>query len=958
MDQSVPPAHLQTGYSAATPLDQITALKAIKNDISGHEARKEVYIRHGLLPLLAQLLSSRSSRSAEEADALHIHIADIIGILARGGPRFVSCILSTNVVSHLLKLLSPHRSTRVALAVLRCVNAVADNLPPFAPGEWSPDRRLANLLYSAEFIGCFSNAIEHDSTDLASQQMCDSVISLLCKTCTEEKQKRALVRAGCLSALAGRFARFIVSEGLVLPDMEAFAMGTPDRRQLPSPVPATAHLSPVLEALSLLVENSKERAQTLLKDSTLATVLPPIHDEFSPSEIRKAPWGTNYFSGTAVPRSRTDLPIELLIPHVPYYERHRSAHQVGFPPLGSVGLIPKRRTSFLPGMPDIPGLASSENNEEAGESPLIPLLLWMVRRHRAKRHLLALRLLVIFYNLNLVRRSRMLSFGALLVPLVIRMLDKDKVDVERLGQGKDLLYQNQLHFSKMSPAVLALLVMDEPELQKVAVDMKAIGKLAALLKTTFDAPTDRRANLWKARKEAQEQRAVATSDNALGVDGPSLADRQVMVFREGILQALAAIAPFNDDYRREICDQGALAQIMRALEPFQQSSISPLNTVVPSHAVGNSASTLLAACGAIRVLTRSVTTLRTKLVDAEVAKAVLKLMSNRDSEVRIAATKVVANLALDFSPMKDAIGDVNVVKKLCEQAHSANASLRFESIWALKQLVLNAKYALKRSVIDELGPSWIKHLIQTNPSDIPPGEIIGLVEKEYPPRLRTRGKSVDADVIMSDESDEGSLSAKLDDSDTNMHETDDDYNRHTIEHDTMIQEQLLDLIRNLFCGEDASRIIEYVFKEMGQEDFFTIMLDRLRSRTVPGATRKENHTMSAPRTVVANVLFVLSHVAAGSSRHRSIIAANDALLRQIQQLFAHSDREIRAQCCWIVINLTYEDAPSERMQCRHRAGLLRSAGYLTQIVRLQNDVDLDVRERARTALHLLQMSTS
>ena len=171
--------------------------------------------------------------------------------------------------------------------------------------------------------------------------------------------------------------------------------------------------------------------------------------------------------------------------------------------------------------------------------------------------------------------------------------------------------------------------------------------------------------------------------------------------------------------------------MLLAMEPFHENVTGPTGI---SRSSGNSAATILAACAAVRALTRSVTVLRTKLVDAEVANAVIKLMSNADLEVRIAATKVLCNLAMDFSPMKESVGETAVVKKLCEQAHSANATLRLESIWALKQLIVNATKKLKQEIVNELGSSWLKLLIKTDPYDIPEGEVIGLVDNAYTPR--------------------------------------------------------------------------------------------------------------------------------------------------------------------------------------------------------------------------------
>jgi hypothetical protein len=491
--------------------------------------------------------------------------------------------------------------------------------------------------------------------------------------------------------------------------------------------------------------------------------------------------------------------------------------------------------------------------------------------------------------------------------------------------------------------------MDDHELQKAAVEAGAIHKLTRSLKVTFDSLQAHNPVMWTPDKGHSAKALASASQTDARRPSPSPVLRQLMQYREGALKALAAIAPFNDDYRKAICDQGILPCIIDSLKPFPSS---PPPAPAPASALGNPAATLLAACSVTQVLTRSVSALRTNLIDAGIAPPVLKLLSNGDPEVKIAATRVVGNLAMDFSPMKETISRQSVIRSLCEQAHAANPRLRFESIWALKQLVLNSSNAVKINVIQELGPSWIKQLISTDPLDIPPGVVIGLVDMDFPPRspyLPEHAQST-GDVMMSEPVEDGCIPEGL------LHEEPphDDPNRHTVEDDTAIQEQLLDFIRNLFCGENASEIIEYLFSEMDQQEFFEIMLTRLRYRTIQGPTRKENKSIPPPTAIVTKVLYIIVHIAANRSRLRNVISAHTTLLRQILLYCGHSSAEIRVQISWIAINLTYGEERSDQQACRVRAQDLQRAGYLSKLTTMTEDVDLDVRERSKTAVHLMR----
>ncbi|KAJ9643804.1 uncharacterized protein PV06_09019 [Exophiala oligosperma] len=929
-------------------------LKRIKYEVSGHLSRKIDYVHHGLLHLLDKALADFIvTPPTDDNDLIFTHAAQVLCVIAHEGPSFVQPILETDILQSLLKCLLQPRSSKTILTILRCLNAVAENMPPSSPGQWVQDGRLADLLYSKQYIQCTTRIVGIAGDTLSSQQACDAMLAVLAKTVTSEQHKRALVDTGMLTILAARLASFVVAEGLVPPGSEALDSDNSVFSILPDPAPPFAHLSPVLEAICLLIERSAERAAMFLSDPSIKVVFPDIKDNFAPFDIRRAPSGAAYFSGGAVPRSCPQGPFDPLLPLTLVLEKSNSPFPP-LPPLGSSIAIPKRRASFRPATSNLQQPSAEQpDTDDLEESSVISWLLYMVRASKGRRRMLAAKLLVHLYSLNFVKKERGTSFTSLLVPILTRMLEVDVLKSDSVRQGNGVYLGNGLHYAKEIPAVLAVLIMDDPDMQRVAVEGGAIATLSTGLKSTFENTSGRKPKPWQPRKAQESHADVSISATKLGGHAPSPAIRREMEYRKGCLQALAAIAPFDDDYRKEICNQGVLNYLLLSLELYQIENIDDPQMEIN----GNSAPVLMAACGIVRVLTRSVQALRTKIIEAEVTKPIIKLMSSTNPEVIIAATQVLANLAIDFSPAKESVLEPSVVKKLCEQAHSANARLRFESLWTLKQLVCNSSRKLKQDVVDELGPSWIKLLIKTNPGDIPEGEVIGLVERDYPPlpgsqRTFSAADKPD-DIVMSEGSGDSSRlpptslvgDAGLDQHGFNM--------RHTPEDDTEIQAQLLDLLRNLFCGENASELVKYIFDEMGQDEFFRIMLDRLRPRTLAGPTRKENVSTPAPTTIVVKVLYILAHICACEPKWRNLITGQQALMKQVLSFSGHEDREVRAQVCWIAINLTYEDDVSERAACKQRAQELQRYGYVTHVRKLEGDPDINVRERAKTAMHLM-----
>lgn len=103
---------------------------------------------------------------------------------------------------------------------------------------------------------------------------------------------------------------------------------------------------------------------------------------------------------------------------------------------------------------------------------------------------------------------------------------------------------------------------------------------------------------------------------------------------QGILLSIASVSALWEPHRRLVLDQRLLVHILFGLS-------------YPS--VGVRA----AACHCIRALSRSVNVLRTDLVEAHAEEQLVRLLSEDENEVvKITAAAAIANLLLDFSPMR------------------------------------------------------------------------------------------------------------------------------------------------------------------------------------------------------------------------------------------------------------------------------------------------------------------
>ncbi|KAL4786743.1 armadillo-type protein [Aspergillus varians] len=990
MTRAVTPPLLLQLQNADSLSSQAAALRGLKNETIGHDQRKETWVQLGLIPILANVLVSHSlGRNAElksgfrhrqlpgtreEANDVCLQAIILFGSLAQGGASFLSPILSSNILPILLSILSSSDCPPpFVLPILRILNSVADRLPLQTQQQWPKDTRLADLLFSTEHIGCLARILGQDYSTHGRLASIELAAGLIGKLCTEEAHKAVLADCGVLDALAVKVASFVVAQGFVFPGAEQHLEDPGALGSLPSPAPRGAKLAPILRAVTVIIEQSKWRAEHFLSSPGIVTVFPKQIPEFAPSDIKKGPWGSTYLSGTAVPRHLGGTPLEYLLPSVPLSQL-KPPSTTNFPPLGQYGQHRRQSHSF-----STPLSSFDSPSVEDDENPVVPWLLYLVRAENGMTRLMAARFMTVLCRLGLTKKYRVSMLCYLLIPILLRMLDKDH-DASDDGVQYGGLVPSTKRIKEEAPGVLAALVVDDQELQKHAVEGDAIKRLSQLLKETYNPINEPSRSMWHAEGQETSQSPVTEpAEYRLGPPGYSPLHCHIMRYRENILKAVAALLPFKDEYRKAVCENGVVPYIIDSLKPLPSALPAEPSNTGNIAADGNPTPTLLAACGAVRMLTRSVSVLRTSLIDAGVSTPLFVLVRHPDIEVQIAATSVICNLALDFSPMKEAIISAEVLPILCEHAHSPNTKLRIESLWALKHVSYNSKNDVKIKIIEGLGPEWIKQVVTQDPTSFLSKRGLGEETDSSTPggmsRPNSTGERIDllnptevfeeGDEEMADPlpSSKFSLDMFLPDATRRrklaLH-GDLDQTTQARQDDIAVQAQTLDLLRNVICGPGGTEMIDHLFKEIGQDLLLDAVADKLRPRSIQLPHRREspNHrALQVPTEILVAVMCFIIHLAAGLPWHRQLLVSHRDLLRYLMGYFNHSHRDVRASCLWVVINLTYEDDASDREGCRKRALELRSVGVLDRLTSLEHDSDLDVRERTKTALHLVNSLT-
>jgi hypothetical protein len=329
-----------------------------------------------------------------------------------------------------------------------------------------------------------------------------------------------------------------------------------------------------------------------------------------------------------------------------------------------------------------------------------------------------------------------------------------------------------------------------------------------------------------------------------------------------------------------------------------------------------------------------------------------------------------------------------VLKILCEHAHSGNVKLRLNALWALKHLVHSADMEVKKSCLEELGQGWLVQLIcddteddvlssvrsrtavfgyneDTDTDDIHMEQFEDEEESRMSDIIDAVGYNPDVKQPLTGSrppSSRGMFSPSTNARLAALRDLETNPARRARKDDIAVQEQGLDFIRNLIGGfnnvgtTETSEMIDFLLNALGQDQIFEILASKLRYKFVNPYTKRgstgngETRIIPPQAEIIAAVEYILVHMAASVPRHRQLVIAQTELLKLLVPHFNHPNKEVRLALCWLVINLTWVDDPHDGQACAQRAQDLKDLGFLGKLENLEHDVELDVRERAKTAV--------
>jgi hypothetical protein len=353
-----------------------------------------------------------------------------------------------------------------------------------------------------------------------------------------------------------------------------------------------------------------------------------------------------------------ELSWDTLIPRVQTLTSKTDPYTKSWPALGSHAAA-CGESARLPSMEALQQGSNRSVVTDESESPLFIWLMYIARRGEGTERLSACYLLALLkkfgerWPLNdPCKTARERHFSYLVIPLIVKMVEESSPSSEQSKKAHALGPQAREEMRSVrerAPLVLAELIAGNKPLQTAAVDARILPTLVQTLKKSFEIVTTSAKPLWQPRSAANQAVDVNIdpASSTLGRSGLSVDILHAFKYRESTLLALAAIAGDQDGLRKLVIEMGAATHIIEALVPCTGSSEQTSTTKN-----GNPDAVLIAACKVTRSLSRSVSVLRTSLIDHGIAQPVFELLTHPSVKVQIAATEVITNLVLEVSPMR------------------------------------------------------------------------------------------------------------------------------------------------------------------------------------------------------------------------------------------------------------------------------------------------------------------
>ncbi|KAF2663435.1 ARM repeat-containing protein [Microthyrium microscopicum] len=971
----IPPS-LELLVAANTIEKKVQALKLLKNDIIGHERRKAATIHQGIIQVLCQAIKAsetskdtrQSVRGAKVAGSartineltlegqMRLQSIFITTSLAHAGNPFIAPLVAGNVVSHLQDALNlDYAHPKITLESLRALVTITSSLWDDPTDSYRElHNNVSNLIIHPGSLA-LESILRLLGADSESQPPDDQLILVLMLlryvSIDCEQRQKIIVSAGILDFLAFKLASWIAG------NQSLFHLNAPYLLSKFNHCPRRGVYSHLVRAIAAIIGKSKYRSARFMSCRDFLTVFPETPEICSSSDVRDRP-------SDELHDSESRVLWERFLPQVSSHtSRSDSYGTASFPPLASK---PQQPTNL--------------------SSDAIAWLIHMARSTTGEERVSTMILLSTILNATRLNTQYERHLALLVIPLLVKMISDYKSSTPTVTSVRSC-----------SDAVLALglIVSDSETLQQAAVDADVIQHLCAHTKSAYEYPKQTPKAMWSPdRRSIIAEVRTFDDPRKLGPNGLTLQNAEMAILKARCMSTMSYLIAQSDKSRKIVIDHGYLTYVADCLSPHPISNddssldTEPEKELMPCIAI-------LAAMELVTALSRSISVLRTSLIDAKIAIPIFDLARNKNMEIKISAVNVLTNLVMHFSPMRDSLVRVGVQHLLIEYARSSNIELKKGALWAFKHLVLAIDSGKAIKWLEELGPGYLMSLLNGESSS----------QKSHLAIANVRGEKVD---LLNEEPDmdvDGPLVPSEDEQDQEsnsifksieaeygppinylpklrpMKYAEHHQSARSRRDDIELQHHALDIVRNMTSEptEHLPVIIDQILNLLGSPRFFEIVISKFKPRysstatsntpttstagkrptlTTPGSSERHiPHVHDAPTyidstpythpDVIMSACYVIAHFANGRSTQRTLVLSQPHLLNLLSPHFLHPKVEIRKACLWFVHNSLWGDNNDDGKAVRQRASELRKAGLEERCRLLLGDPVMDIHETAK-----------
>lgn len=510
-------------------------------------------------------------------------------------------------------------------------------------------------------------------------------------------------------------------------------------------------------------------------------------------------------------------------------------------------------------------------------------------------------------------RERIASIhtAELAATIIARCCDTNEQQMQIANAGAFPALVNLLTcgFSKAQEAALdalAYLCRENPEFGKAIVETKSEtsdSPVKIMLNLILDKSPTMRLIAAKCLTHLSRAKAIGEySDDVTLIVLPTLVkllDEKGPV-REEAPHVLAYLIRDNEELQKAACDSDAVPKLADFVTHVVDQESSYYDPVGDGDKLKENA---LMALAAISSLTDDG---RKLVVEAKIIPHIVAAMSHRSYGIRAAACQCTRSLSRSINILRTSLVDAGIATPLFKLLSDESTDVQTTACATLCNLVLDFS-PMKRMIMELGGIEKLVELVHSPDNTLRLNAIWALKNLVYQAESEIKEAVM---KVLTYQTMENLIS----------------------DQETDIQEQALNLLRNLACTRQHD--IEEVFKGLSESRLMNVIENKL-------------HWWN--EEIIKQVLYVINNIATGNERHKSAIMNRANILKYILTYMGHTNPEIRVVAMWVVINLSWMEDKSASSQVRVQK--LREMGFEEKVKSMTNDDNLDVRERVKTALN-------